>query len=67
MKPDPLSHKCGWEAKIIDGLWRVGMKGNLDTVHDAVITVHRHTSDGQEAEDIASWIVEKYNMGNDYG
>ena len=36
---------CGYEAKFIDGQWRVGMAGNLDCIHDAEITVHKHISD----------------------
>lgn len=36
---------CGYEAKLINGQWRVGMAGNLDCVHDAEITVHKHVSD----------------------
>lgn len=35
----------GYEAKLIDGQWRVGMAGNLDCIHDAEITIHKHISD----------------------
>lgn len=60
-KPDPSSHPWGWEARFIDGELCIGMKGNLDTIHDAVITVHRHTHDWAEAKEIADWIVDQYN------
>jgi len=59
--PDPSSHQTGWEADKIDGLWRVGMRGNLDTVHDAVVTVHQHRADDQESRRVAEWIAGVYN------
>lgn len=58
--PDPLSHLTGWEAKKIDGRWFVGMKGNLDTIHDGLIEVARHTTD-EAAQEIAEWIAAAYN------
>ncbi len=61
MLPDSACHQTGWDYKYIDGKWRVGMKGNLDTVHDAVIVVNSHSSDDTEARRIAEWIVTKYN------
>lgn len=59
--PDPACYETGWEARFIDGAWRIGMKGNLDTKHDAVITVNQHTSDGEEAKRIAKWVSDQYN------
>jgi len=59
--PDPMSHRWGWEARFIDDAWRVGMQGNLDTRHDAVITVHDHTRDGHTAKEIAEFVVAQYN------
>jgi hypothetical protein len=59
--PDPACHEIGWDARFIDGMWRVGMWGNLDTKHDAVISVNQHTSDGEEAKRIAFWIRDQYN------
>lgn len=61
--PDQASHRWGWQARFIDGKWRVGMRGNLDTVHDAVITVHRHHGN-QEARQIAEWVAELWNSGS---
>lgn len=58
--PDPACHKTGWVARKIDGRWRVGMNGNLDTPHDAVITVHTHGTD-KTAQEIAEWVAEQYN------
>lgn len=59
--PDPSSHMTGWDYKFIEGKYRVGMRGNLDTVHDAVISINSHSSDRAEAKKIAEWIVEQYN------
>lgn len=47
---------CGYEAKNISGKWRVGMKGNLDTVHDAEIVVNAMTGD-EWAENVAKRIA----------
>ena len=58
--PDPASHRTGWSARRIDGVWCVGMTGNLDTVHDAVVRVNRHGSE-EEAADIARWIARTYS------
>jgi hypothetical protein len=58
--PDPASHDTGWSARLIDGVWCIGMTGNLDTIHDAVVRVNRHGSD-QEAADIARWIAATYS------
>jgi hypothetical protein len=59
--PDEASHETGWEARKIDGKWRVGMRGNLDTPHDAVITVHQHHATDEEAQRIAEWTAAAYN------
>lgn len=59
--PDPASHHWGWEARKIDGKWRVGMKGNLDTIHDAIIDVWSPFGDA-EAQKTAMWIAYQYNM-----
>lgn len=58
--PDPACHLTGWSAKKIDGKWRVGMAGNLDTVHDARLTVHQHEELDGEAHRIADWIAATY-------
>ena len=60
--PDPYSHITGWKAAFIDGRWRVGMAGNLDTIHDAVININPGplASEG-EAERVALWIARQYN------
>lgn len=59
--PDPSSQRWGWEARKIDGKWRVGMKGNLDTIHDATVVVNGFGSD-VEAQKTAMWIAYQYNM-----
>ena len=59
--PDPASHPFGWEAKFVDHAWRVGMAGNLDTKHDASITVHDHYEDGHTAKEIAEFVAAQYN------
>lgn len=68
--PDPHSKKTGWQAKKIDGAWRVGMAGNLDTRHDAVITINPGplgAPDGESddaAYKTATWVVNVYNLMN---
>ena len=59
--PDPASHQTGWSFEKLDGRWCVGMTGNLDTIHDAVLIVHtgRAGSD-EEARRIAEWVAQKY-------
>lgn len=59
--PDPASHQFGWEAKRIDGRWCVGMRGNLDTIHDAVVVVNNHYEDDAHGKQIANWIADQYN------
>jgi hypothetical protein len=49
-----------WEARLLNGQWRVGLKGNLDTVHDATITVHKH-GEGDIDQRIAEWVAEVHN------
>jgi len=59
--PDPSSHRGGWVARKINGQWHVGMEGNLDTVHDAVLTLHTGRLGGdEEARITAEWIAETY-------
>lgn len=58
--PDPMSHATGWAVKWLDGAWRIGMRGNLDVWHDAVVTVHTHTTN-DEAKKVADWIAAAYN------
>ncbi len=55
-----MSEAYQWEAKAIDGEWRVGLKGNLDTVHDATITVHKH-GEGDIDQRIAEWVADAHN------
>jgi len=50
-----------WQYKIIGGQHCIGMEGNLDTSYDALINVGQLTPDGQEAEEIAKWIVQEHN------
>lgn len=59
--PDGPMNATGWDAKEIDGRWCVGMRGNLDTIHDAAITVHRFVEDDQDAKALAHWIADTYN------
>jgi hypothetical protein len=51
-----------WEAKLLDGQWRIGLAGNLDVVHDAMITVHRQTDSYEQSENITHTIVRLLNM-----
>jgi len=60
-KPDRVCLATGWQAKKIDGAWRVGMTGNLDTVHDARLTVHRHEETDEVAREVAEWVARAYN------
>lgn len=57
---DPASHQTGWCAKRIDGRWCVGMTGNLDTIHDAVLVVNNHSSDSAHGQRIAEWVASTY-------
>lgn len=61
--PDNASHPTGWEPRHIDGAWRVGMRGNLDTRHDATLTVNTHTTEAV-AQEIAEWAAETFNAMN---
>lgn len=63
-KPDPAAHRTGWSAKRIDGRWCVGMTGNLDTIHDAVLIVNNHSSDDDHARQIAEWVAATYSAAN---
>ncbi len=45
------------EAREIDGRWRVGMRGNLDTPNDAVVTINGHFDDPW-SERMAQWIAD---------
>lgn len=60
--PDPSSHQWGWSARKIDGRWCVGMTGNLDTLHDAVVIINNHGPYDAEARKTALWIAEQYNQ-----
>lgn len=59
--PDKACHETGWEATKIAGRWCVGMRGNLDTIHDAVLIVNNHSSDDSNAQEIAEWVAARYN------
>lgn len=68
--PDPHSKDVGWQVKKIDGVWCVGMNGNLDTRHDAVIKVNPGAL-GVSLEDMddaayktARWVANMYNILN---
>lgn len=58
-----MDSKTRYEAKLIDDRWRVGMEGNLDTIHDAVIVINHGPLKGgiEEAGEIAAWIVARHN------
>lgn len=58
--PRPTGEAVAWQAKMIDGQWRVGLRGNLDTVHDATITVHKH-GEGDIDRHIAEWVADAHN------
>lgn len=57
--PDPHSHATGWSAAHIEQRWRVGQTGNLDTVHDAVLMVNRHSSQPDDKA-LAEWVAGVY-------
>lgn len=50
-----------WEHRVIQAHHCVGMRGNLDTIHDALVIVSQHTHDGKEACEVAEWIVKQHN------
>jgi len=49
-----------WDHRKIDGRWCVGMEGNLDTRHDAVLVVNSHAGDA-EAEALARRVADLLN------
>lgn len=57
--PDPESHAAGWSAAHIEHRWRVGQTGNMDTVHDAVLMVNRHSSQPDDKA-LAEWVAGVY-------
>ncbi len=59
--PDPSCHRTGWSARFIDERWCVGMTGNLDTIHDAVLIVNNHYGDDVKGREIAEFVAEQYN------
>ena len=60
MIPDIACHATGWAVRRIDDRWCIGMEGNLDTIHDAVLVVNRHGSH-EDAEALARWVADRYN------
>ena len=73
MKPNPAEPRslksweetgdAEWEAKLIDGDWRIGVKGRFATLSDSIITVHRRDGgnfDGQWRT--AEAIVREHNQ-----
>lgn len=63
--PDPSCHRTGWSARFIEGRWCVGMTGNLDTIHDAVLVVNDHYNDDAKARAIAEFVAQQYNNALD--
>jgi len=59
--PDLHSNATGWTCKFIDGVWCVGMRGNLDTKHDATLHITGGFLQSDEAEHLANWLVDTYN------
>ena len=58
LRADPESRSYhGWEAAHVDGAWRIGMQGNLDTRHDAVLTVTGGMVDQAEARAVAEFVA----------
>jgi hypothetical protein len=61
MEKQPPFEGHEWDAQLIEGRWRVGMKGNLDTPHDAILSIHPGIINEALAERIARDIVELQN------
>ncbi len=59
--PDPSSHRWGWKAAKCDGVWCVGMDGNLDTKYDATIQVTGGWQTDDECREVAEFIAAAYN------
>lgn len=59
--PYPDESTIRWDAALIDGVWCVGMEGNLDTGHDATLRITGGWLDGAMAEKVARAIVEQHN------
>ena len=49
------------EAREIEGKLCIGMEGNLDTLHDALLWLNQHDADGTEKKRIAELIVRALN------
>lgn len=50
-----------WQYEVIEGRHCIGMAGNLDCLEDALIEVSRFGYNGQEAKEIAEWVVSEHN------
>jgi len=50
-----------WAARMIDGIWCVGMEGNLDTLHDATLRITGGWLDEAAAKSVAEDIVARHN------
>jgi hypothetical protein len=59
--PDREAHRTGWSARKVDGIWAVGMAGNLDTKHDATVIVTGGWLSDDEAREVAEWIANRFN------
>jgi hypothetical protein len=58
-QPDDMNEE--WTARQIDGLWCVGLKGNLDTIHDATLRITGGWLSDEKAKIIAETIVRQHN------
>jgi hypothetical protein len=57
----PSEAEVEWDFAHIEGLWCVGMKGNLDTIYDATLRITGGWLNNETAREVAQQIVEQHN------
>lgn len=60
-KGQPNWQEYEWEYRVFEGRHCIGMAGNLDCLSDCLVEVSQFTYDGEEAKEIAEWIVKTHN------
>jgi hypothetical protein len=54
-----------WAARLIDGIWCVGMDGNLDTLHDAALRITGGWLSPDAARAVAEAVAAQHNAAID--
>lgn len=59
--PVPDESTIRWAARLIDGVWCVGMDGNLDTLHDAALRITGGWLSPEAAKAVAETVAAQHN------